>query len=106
MDDLTWNDHCYWFHASYGNCAAIGQYYYWDDCTSYPEGWAANTFPFTDGNNNMEFKISFAKLNISPEKGQQIKIAFKISDPLEQHAYWPESATISNPVTWGSIRFN
>ena len=106
MDDLHWNDHCYWFHASYGNCAATGQYYDWEGCTSYPDGWAANTFPFTDGNSTMEFKISFSKLNMVPLKGQRLKMAFKISDPLEQHAYWPEVANIANPDTWGTLTFN
>ena len=104
VENLGWNENCYWFHSSYGNCAAIGQYYYWEDCTTNPIGWKANTFPFKNENNNMEFKISFSKLNITPTKGKQLKIAFKLSDPLEQHAYWPETATIANPLSWGLIK--
>ena len=102
----TWDDHCYWFHSSYGNCSAIGQYYYWEDCTTQPAGWIANTFPFKNDNNNIEFKISFSKLNMTAKKGQQLKIAFKLSDPLEQHTYWPKVANIANPDTWGTITFN
>ena len=103
--NLEWNENCYWFHSSYGNCAAIGQYYYWDDCTTNPMGWEANTFPFKNANNTIEFKISFSKLSLTPTKGQQLKIAFKLSDPLEQHTYWPEEATITNPLTWGTLIF-
>ena len=44
MDDLHWNDHCYWFHASYGNSAAIGQNYDWEGCTSYPDGWGCHGY--------------------------------------------------------------
>ena len=105
MEDLSWNAHSFWFHASYGNCAATGQYYYWEDCTNQPIGWMANTFPFQDGHDNIEFKISFSKLNISPTQGHQLKIAFKVSDPLEQHAYWPEQASIADPTTWGTVTF-
>lgn len=101
----TWGEHCYWFHSSYGNCSAIGQYYYWEDCTTQPMGWIANTFPFKNGNNNMEFKISFSKLNKTPKKGQQLKIAFKLSDPLEHQVYWPDYAVIGDPLTWGVIEF-
>ena len=102
----AWNENCYWFHSSYGNCSAIGQYYYWDDCTTNPTGWIANTFPFNSDNNNMEFKISFSKLNITPTKGKQLKMAFKLSNPLEQHTYWPQHAVIENPLSWGTIVFN
>ena len=105
ISNLSWNENCYWFHSSYGNCSAIGQYYYWEDCTANPMGWEANSFPFKNENNNIEFKISFSKLNLIPTKGQQIKIAFKLSDPLEQHSYWPETATIANPLTWGTFIF-
>lgn len=105
VTDLGWNKNCYWFHSSYGNCYAIGQYYYWEDCTANPMGWKANTFPFKNENNNIEFKISFSKLSITPITGKQLKIAFKLSNPLEQHTYWPEKASIANPLTWGLIEF-
>lgn len=101
----VWGEHCYWFHSSYGNCSAVGQYYYWENCTTEPTGWIANTFPFKNGNNNMEFKISFSELNMTPKKGQQLKIAFKLSDPLEQQVYWPDYAFISDPLTWGVLEF-
>jgi len=104
VENLGWNENCYWFHSSYGNCAAIGQYYYWEDCTTNPIGWKANTFPFKNENNNMEFKISFSKLNITPTKRKQIRIAFKLSNPLEQHTYWPKTASITSPLSWGLIK--
>jgi len=104
--NLGWNKNGYWFHSSYSNCSAIGQYYYWEDCTANPLGWEANTFPFKNANNTIEFKISFSKLSITPTTGKQLKIAFKLSNPLEQHTYWPEEANIANPLSWGIIIFN
>lgn len=104
-DKNEWDENCYWFHASYSNCFSRGEYYNWEFCSENPSGWKANTFPFKNGNNNIEFKISFSKLNIKPSIGKQLKIAFKLSDLLEQHNYWPENAIISNPLTWGFIKF-
>ncbi|WP_242132122.1 DOMON domain-containing protein [Aestuariivivens marinum] len=105
IEDPNWGDQSYWFHSSYSNCSAVGLYYYWEDCTAQPVGWAANTFPFTDGHDNIEFKISFLKLGINPSAGMHIKMAFKISNPLEQHTYWPGQALIADPLTWGTVAF-
>jgi len=105
IKDTIWNENSYWFHSSYSNCSAVGEYYNWEDCSTNPIGWKANTFPFEKGNNNIEFKINFSKLKISPIKGKQIKVAFKLSNPLEQKLYWPESAIISEPSTWGVLKF-
>ncbi|WP_242084863.1 hypothetical protein [Aestuariivivens sediminis] len=104
-DTPDWSNQSYWFHSSYSNCSAVGLYYFWENCTTRPVGWAANTFPFKEGNDHMEFKISFSKLNINPAKGRQIRMAFKVSDPLDQQAYWPEEALIGDPLTWGLITF-
>jgi len=103
--DSIWNDNSYWFHSSYSNCSAVGAYYNWEDCSMSPAGWKANTFPFKKGNNNIEFKISFSKLKIAPIKGNQLKVAFKLSDPLEEQFYWPTTAIISKPATWGILKF-
>ncbi|WP_242135011.1 DOMON domain-containing protein [Aestuariivivens marinum] len=106
LEAHNWGEQCYWFHSSYSNCSAVGQYYYWEDCSALPMGWIANNFPFKEGNDNIEFRISFSKLGLNPSAGIQIKMAFKISNPLEQHGYWPEVANIANPDTWGTITFN
>lgn len=105
LKDTIWNENSYWFHSSYSNCSAVGEYYNWEDCSKNPKEWKANTFPFKKGNNNIEFKISFSKLKTLPIKGEQIKVAFKLSNPLEQQLYWPESAIISEPSTWGVLKF-
>ena len=104
-EKTAWDDNCYWFHASYSNCASVGEYYNWEDCTMNPSDWQANTFPFNNDNNNIEFRISFKKLQITPSAKTKIKIAFKLSDPLEEHHYWPAEVEISNPATWGTLRF-
>ena len=101
-----WDANTYWFHASYGNCEAQGEYYNWEDCSNNPQGWQANTFPFTKGHANLEFRISFAKLNIDPpQSGEKIGIAFKLSSATELKTYWPPEASIEDPTSWGSLAF-
>jgi hypothetical protein len=104
-ENATWDQNAYWFHASYSNCAAEGAYYNWEDCTMNPPDWQASTFPFKNDNNNIEFRISFKKLQITPSAKTTLSIAFKLSDPLEEHHYWPAEAEISNPATWGTLQF-
>jgi hypothetical protein len=103
-EDLAWNASCFWFHSSYSNCLGIGTYYYWDDCTTDPEGWTANTFPFEGGNDNIEFQFSFSLLRFDPLKGRELRLALKLSDAQEQHIYWPAGASLSDPKTWATIR--
>lgn len=105
INNTEWNENSFWFHSSYSNCWAVGGYYIWEDCSMNPAGWEANTLPFKNENNNIEFKISFSKLKMTPIKGEQLKVAFKLSNALEQKLYWPESATISDPSTWGVLKF-
>lgn len=102
-----WDENCYWFHASYSNCFSRGEYYNWEFCAENPSGWKANTFPFKNGNNNIEFKISFSKLQLAlPTPGTKLKVAFKVSSVDEKHTYWPKEASIKSPDTWGTITFN
>jgi hypothetical protein len=103
--DLVWNARCFWFHSSYSNCLGIGTYYYWDECSTEPEGWIANTYPFKDGNDHIEFRISFSLLGFNPVRGREIWLALKLSDPLEQHIYWPTGASLKDPTSWAIIRF-
>jgi len=106
VDKNEWDDNCYWFHSSYSNCSSQGEYYNWDFCSNNSSGWKANTFPFKNGNNNMEFKISFSKLQLeSPVAGMKLKVAFKLSDADELHTYWPKEANIKYPKSWGELIF-
>jgi hypothetical protein len=101
----AWDANTYWFHASYGNCWAQGNYYIWDNCSKDPMGWKASSFPFKNGNNNIEFKIKRSILQLdSIPAGTSLKAAFKLSSANELHTYWPKEATIEDPKTWGLLR--
>jgi hypothetical protein len=100
-----WTNSCFWFHSSHSNCFSTGEYYNWKDCNNNPEGWEANTYPFVNNNNNIEFKISFVKLQLNATNKNIMKIAFKLSQTNEQTFYWPNSANIDNPVSWFEIEF-
>ncbi|WP_372793252.1 hypothetical protein [Lutibacter sp.] len=101
----SWNTDTYWFHSSYSNCEGIGEFYNWENCANIHPDWQANILPFKNGNNNIEFKISWAKLQINPSANLNIGIAFKLSNALEKQFYWPKLATISSPVNWGVLKF-
>jgi len=106
MDTSLWDEQAYWFHSSYGNCYAIGEYYIWEHCSMNQTTWKANTYPFKNGNNNIEFKISFAALQMeAPKAGTKLKVAFKLSGADEIHTYWPINASIESPNSWGVLLF-
>ena len=101
-----WDANTYWFHSSYSNCSAQGNYYIWENCSMEPIGWKASTFPFKNGNNNIEFKIKRSHLQIESFTTEtSLKAAFKLSSANELHTYWPKEATIEDPKTWGLLRF-
>lgn len=105
LNNSKWEKTTFWFHSSYSNCDGNGEYYTWENCSKNHPDWKANTFPYLNGNNNIEYKISWSKLHIAPNPDLNIGIAFKISDVQEKNLYWPESAIISNPATWGTFKF-
>ena len=106
LDSNEWDANCYWFHSSYSNCFSNGEYYNWDLCSKNSPDWKANTFPFINGNNNIEYQINFSKLKIAlPSSGMKLKIAFKLSDASELHTYWPKGAAIELPDSWGELIF-
>lgn len=106
VNENNWDENCFWFHSSYSICYSQGNYYNWEHCSNDSPGWKANTFPFTEGNNNMEFKIRFSKLQIDqPNPGMKLRVAFKLSSADESHTYWPHEADIQYPDSWGKLVF-
>ena len=61
--------------------------------------------PFRNGNDNIEIAISLNLLNIDPNLQENIRIAFKLSDPADEFSYWPEKANIEKPDSWGLVGF-
>lgn len=106
-ENNDWTENTYWFHSSYSNCYSIGEYYNWENCSTNHQDWKANVYPFENGNDNIEFRISLKKLGIDTTGStNQIKIAFKLSDVSELHSYWPPKAEIKSPQTWAKLIFN
>ena len=106
VKDNKWDENCFWFHSSYSNCYSQGVYYNWEHCSENSQGWKANIYPFKNGNNNMEFKISFSKLQMeTPTMGMKLRVAFKLSSADENHTYWPHKASIKDPDSWGALIF-
>ena len=103
--NTSWNANCHWYHSSHTSCSSKGAYYMWKNCSDQHPDWKANNFPFTNGNNHMEFKISLATLGIEPQKGTEFQLAVKISDSGTLHHYWPNVAAIEDPSIWRVVSF-
>jgi hypothetical protein len=102
----NWTSDDLWIHASYSDCEAIGEYYEWSNCTAADKpDWLANNLPFRNGNDNIEMQINLSKfeLNAFPDT-----LGFGISlgtnaDTINH--YWPGTADIDKPSTWGHLVF-
>ena len=74
-------------------------------CGRRKSGWDANTPPdlVTE---IIEVKISFSKLGVAYSPGMKIGLAFDVTDATgkaeQKTYYWPASAGIDSPKTWGS----
>lgn len=96
-----WDSFDWWFHASNSDCDAKGQYFVWDNCQSTRSGWKANNLPLNQENDTIEFAISLAKFEIDLLNEDTIGIAFNVGDAYDNIAYWPSTAVIESPSTWG-----
>ena len=66
--------------------------------------WAGNNPPSKD-TQATEIKVSFSKLGVKPEAGHQLGLAFALTnatgDATQKWFFWPRSAEVQAPNTWG-----
>lgn len=93
----SWEPDDWWFHASYQECEGEGMPNDYFPCTA--SGWEANTFPLAEG--IVEFRISYAKIGLEPSSSEVIGIAFDVTDTWDEWQFWPQSADLHDPSTWG-----
>jgi hypothetical protein len=73
-------------------------------CTHSKPGWDGNNPPDA-GTEIIEVKISFAKSVVAYSPGMKIALALDVTDATgkadQKTHYWPASAKIDSPKTWG-----
>jgi hypothetical protein len=100
----NWESDDLWLHASYSDCEAIGNYYVWSNCTTTNKpDWLANNLPFGNRDDNIEMQINFSKFDL---KAFPDTLGFGISIGYnEEKNYWPRTADLDKPSTWGYLVF-
>lgn len=88
-----------WIHASFGDCEAVGTYYDWNTCSESKPDWLANNLPFSNGNDNIEFEINISKLDNLI--GDTLGFTMVLTGNVD--TYWPESASLDYPISWGKL---
>jgi hypothetical protein len=100
--DSAWASDDWWLHASYNDCEANGTYNIWSSCQPTHTGWWANNFPLSSGE-CIEMEISYQKLGIAPGSNDTIGMAMEVSNTFDDYDYYPYTAEISHPSTWGNF---
>jgi hypothetical protein len=96
---IAWQNDDWWFHASYNDCEAQGNYNIWTTCIPDHPGWNANNFPLNLPG-IVEIEISYSKIGLQSDLNDTIGISFIVSDTYNDYHFYPLNASIDNPSTW------
>jgi hypothetical protein len=107
-----WSPGQMWLHVSDNLCEGNGEYNVYEhhgvfQCAHTKSGWEANNPP--ENREVIEVRISFAKMGISEPVGRAVGLALDVTDATgtarQIFRYWPETARIARPSTWGTAIF-
>ena len=105
----AWQKGQWWLHVSNNLCEGNGAPNVYGNkgkfqCGRRKAGWDGNNPP-DEHTEVIEVKISFAMLGVEYAPRMKIGLAFDVTDANGQEAqksyYWPASARIDSPKTWG-----
>ena len=100
---LVWTADDWWFHASFRDCWSAGKYNDYTSCTAEAASFRANNY--VDQNAApaaIEITIPFATLGVA--SGQDVGIAFDLTDTQATWSMWPARAQLAVPASWGTAR--
>lgn len=106
---VEWQKGQWWLHVSNNLCEGNDALNVYEKkgksvCTHRKPGWDGNNPP-EDHTEIIEVKISFAKLGVVYSPRMKIGLAFDVTDATgkaeQKSYYWPASAKIDSPKTWG-----
>jgi hypothetical protein len=104
-----WSPGQWWLHVSNNLCEGNGEYNVYErggafQCAHTKPGWEANNPP--RASEVIEIRVSFEKMDLAGASGKTIGLALDVTDatggPDQVYRYWPESAEIAKPGSWGS----
>jgi hypothetical protein len=107
-----WSPGQMWLHVADNLCEGNGEYNVYEhhgvfQCAHTKRGWEANNPP--ENRDVIEVRISFAKMGISEPVGRAVGLALDVTDETgtarQIFKYWPETAQIARPSTWGTAIF-
>jgi hypothetical protein len=105
----SWSPGEWWLHISNNLCEANGEYSVYErggvfQCAHTKSGWDGNNPPGTSA--VIEAEISFVKVGLSAAKHRTIGLALDVTDASGEadqvFRYWPATAQIAKPETWGT----
>jgi hypothetical protein len=108
----AWSPGQMWLHVSDNLCEGNGEYNVYEhhgvfQCAHTKSGWEANNPP--ENRDVIQMRISFAKMGISEPIGRAVGLALDVTDETkiarQIFRYWPETAQIARPSTWGTAIF-
>ena len=99
----VWQKGQWWLHASANDCEGDGEFnlYRRDGvflCAPEKAGWRANNFPVKHG--AVEIEIDFAKVGVAA--GARFGFAVDVTDTQKTWKFWPATAKLEAPGTWGT----
>jgi hypothetical protein len=106
-----WSAGQLWLHVSQNLCEGSGEFNVYErsgvfECGHTKSGWEANNPP--NGADVIEVRVSFEKMGRAAQKEpkeRMIGLALDVTDATggatQLFRYWPESAGIAQPATWG-----
>ncbi len=106
--DKQWSAEQLWLHVSQNLCEGSGEYNVYErngafQCAHTKSGWEANNPPGSA--DAIEVRVSFKKMGLPAPNERMIGLALDVTDAKgdakQLFRYWPESAEIARPITWG-----
>lgn len=106
---VGWRKGQWWLHISNNLCEGNGEANVYErggvfQCARRKEGWTGNNPP-TPETQLIEVRVSFQKLVIQPKPGVRFGLAFDMTDATgdqkQKWFFWPSTAKLDSPKTWG-----
>jgi hypothetical protein len=104
-----WSRGQLWLHVSNNLCEGNGEYNVYErsgvlHCAHAKTGWEGNNPP--NASDVIEIRISFTKMGLTAPLGKTIGLALDVTDatgrPDQLFRYWPATAQIARPASWGT----
>ncbi|UTW61893.1 hypothetical protein KFE98_18045 [bacterium SCSIO 12741] len=103
----NWQIDDHWFHISATDCHFQGAHSDYSNCKREQSDWwgRRNWAMSAPDPDTVEIEIPFTKIGLDLSQNDTIGIAFAVTNTINRHDFWPPTATIDDPSTWGKAYF-